>query len=62
MFNLYINLIIDLAKKEKFIDLQLEKILLSANDMNVISDYYYLAADMLRLNVSEQRESVDDKS
>lgn len=53
MFSLYIKLIIHLAKKQKFIDLQLEKILLSATDMNVISEYYYLAADMLRLNVSK---------
>lgn len=49
--NLYVNLIIDLALKEKFVEKQLEKILLSATDMNVISDYYYLVANLLRFKV-----------
>lgn len=51
-FNLYVNLLIDLAAKEEFVDRQLEKILLSANDMNVTSDYYYFVANLLRLKVS----------
>lgn len=51
-FNLYVNLVIDLALRESFIDRQLEKLFLSANDMNVISDYYYLVANMLRFKVS----------
>lgn len=50
--NLYVNLLLDLAEKENSIDRQLEKILLSANNMNVISDYYYLVANLLRLKVS----------
>lgn len=50
--NLYINLLIDLAQRERLIDSKLDKILLSANDMEVNSDYYYLAANLLRLKVS----------
>jgi hypothetical protein len=50
--NLYINLIIDLAQQERLIDRKLEKIFLSATDMDVSSDYYYLAANLLRLKVS----------
>lgn len=51
-YNLYVNLFIDLALRESFIDRQLEKLFLSANDMNVISNYYYLVANMLRFKVS----------
>lgn len=50
--NLYINLIIDLAQRERLIDSKLEKIILSATDMAVSSDYFYLAANLLRLKVS----------
>ena len=50
--NLYVNLIIDLANKEKNFERNLSKILLCANEMNVNSDFYYLAANMLRLKVS----------
>lgn len=51
-FSLYINLIIDLAKHEEFIDRQLETLFLSPNGMNVSSDYFYLVSNMLRLKVS----------
>lgn len=51
-FNLYLNLLVDLALQENFIDRQLEKLILSATDLNVASDYYYLAANLLRLKVS----------
>lgn len=54
--NLYVNLLLDLAEKENSIDRQMEKILLSANNMNVISDYYYLVANLLRLKVSLIKE------
>lgn len=50
--NLYVNLTIDLALREPFIERQLERLLLSANDMEVLSDYYYLVANVLRLKVS----------
>lgn len=51
-FSLYINLIINLAQREKFIDRQLETLFLSPNGMNVSSDYFYLVSNMLRLKVS----------
>lgn len=51
-FNLYINLIIDLAQHEEFIDRKLETLFLSPNGMNVSSDYFYLVSNMLRLKVS----------
>ena len=50
-FNLYLQQLIDLAYHEKTIDENMERIILSASDMNVISDYYYLAATQLRLQV-----------
>jgi hypothetical protein len=50
--NLYINLLIDIAKQNDMVDRQMEKILLIASDMDVKSDYYYLAANLLRLKVS----------
>lgn len=51
-YNLYLNLLVELALQENFIDRQLEKLILSATDLNVASDYYYLAANLLRLKVS----------
>lgn len=50
-YNLYLNLLVELALQENFIDRQLEKLILSATDLNVASDYYYLAANLLRLKV-----------
>lgn len=51
MFNLYLNLIVALARQEDYVDRQLEKLFLSACDMEVISEYYYLAANVLREKV-----------
>lgn len=52
-FNLYGNLIIDLALQEPFVSAQLDRIFLSANSMDVISDYYYMIANMLMFKVSQ---------
>jgi hypothetical protein len=50
-YNLYLQQLIDLAYHEKSIEENMERVVLSASDMNVISDYYYLAATQLRLQV-----------
>jgi len=50
-YNLYLQQLIDLAYHEETIDANMERVILSASDMNVISDYYYLAATQLRLQV-----------
>lgn len=50
-YNLYLQQLIDLSFHETTIGENMDRILLSANDMNVISDYYYLAATQLRLQV-----------
>ncbi|XP_070497376.1 uncharacterized protein [Chironomus tepperi] len=57
-FNLYIQQLIDLAYHEKTIDENMERILLSASDMNVISDYYYLAATQLRLQMPNKQNLI----
>lgn len=50
-FHFYLAHLIDLAKNNKSIQDDLERIILSASDMNVISDYYYLAATLIRFKV-----------
>lgn len=50
-FHLYLSLLIDLALKDELILASLEKYILIANDMNVVSDYYYLASMLLRIKV-----------
>ncbi|CRK96013.1 CLUMA_CG009453, isoform A [Clunio marinus] len=52
-YNLYVNLIVDLAMQDKFANDELRKVLLSAvsYDMNVLSSFYYLAADVLRFKM-----------
>lgn len=50
-FHLYLSHLIDLATKDKAIGDNLEKIILSATDMDVLSDYYYLAATLIRIKV-----------
>jgi hypothetical protein len=50
-FNLYITYLIELVIHDETIERNLERIILSAEDMNVISDYYYLVATLLRLKV-----------
>jgi hypothetical protein len=52
LFHLYLSLLIDLASRDELIFASLEKYILNANDMNVISDYYYLASMLLRIKVS----------
>lgn len=51
-FNLYINLIVTLAQREPFIDRQFKTIFLCATNMEVLSGYYYLVSNILRLKVS----------
>lgn len=50
-FHLYLSYLIDLADHDSVIEANLEEIILSANDMNVMSDYFYLAAMLLRIKV-----------
>ncbi|KAL7049656.1 hypothetical protein ACKWTF_003804 [Chironomus riparius] len=57
-FNLYLQQLIDLAYHEKTIDENMERIILSASDMNVISDYYYLAATQLRLQMPNKQNLI----
>ena len=52
-FHIYLYYLIDLAMYDMVVDADLERIILSTSDMNVISDYYYLAATLLRILVSE---------
>jgi hypothetical protein len=51
-FHFYLHHLLDLAKYSKSLRDDLERIILSASDMNVISDYYYLAATLLRFKVN----------
>lgn len=50
-FHFYLSHLMNLAKFNKAIRDDLERVILSASDMDVISDYYYLAATLLRLKV-----------
>lgn len=50
-FHFYLAHLMDLAKFNKAIRDDMERVILSASDMDVISDYYYLAATLLRLKV-----------
>jgi hypothetical protein len=52
MFHLYLSLLLDLAYSDEITFASLEKFILSARDMNVLSDYYYLASMLLRIKVS----------
>lgn len=58
--NLFVNITVDLALNEVEIEKKLEKIFLCANDMNVLSDYYYLVANVLRFKVSFSKEKKED--
>lgn len=48
---MYVQQLIELALNYKTVEKNLEDILLCANDMNVISEYYYLAASQVRLQM-----------
>lgn len=50
-FHYFLSHLIDLAEFDKKVKDDLERIILSASDMNVISDFYYLAATLLRFKV-----------
>lgn len=52
-FHLYLSYLIDIADHDSVVRANLEEMILSANDMNVISDYFYLAAMLLRIKVSD---------
>lgn len=47
----YLCHLMDLAVHDMIVKEDLERIILSASDMDVISDYYYLAATTLRFKV-----------
>lgn len=51
-FHFYLYHLTDLAAHDSIVKNDLERIILSASDMNVISDYYYLAATTLRFKVT----------
>lgn len=54
LFQHYLSYLIDIAAHDNVVRDNLEEIILSANDMNVISDYFYLAAMILRLKVRKK--------
>lgn len=47
-YNLYLNILLENAKTDEFINTSLEEIILNAINVCVISEYYYLAADLIR--------------
>lgn len=52
-FHFYLYLLMELTSKaDQPVKDDMERIILSAANMNVISDYYYLAAMLLRLKVN----------
>lgn len=50
-YSLYIDQLLTLASFDQTIYDNMEKILLSVSNMKVVSDYYYLAATLIRLKV-----------
>jgi hypothetical protein len=53
--NLFVNIIVDLAVAQPEVNGKLERIFLCANNMNVSSDFYYMAANILRFKVRNGR-------
>lgn len=51
-YNLYLNILLENAKTDDYISTSLEEVILNAINVCVISEYYYLAADLIRKAVN----------